>query len=231
MVQPLEVVRLKHIADPMPRTSPYMWATWLTKPMAAEQQCLFSSWFKAHFTYTKMSSDFNLAKWSAEHGAMVAARAKALEAEGYTVYLEDQNSFRVRGRGGAVLSGKPDIVAARGDELRVVDCKTGGQRHSDVMQVLLYMFVLSQPNGHQAYKGQTIVGEVMYRGSSVELPLEALEAEVFKETLTRVVEVVVAPEAPEPAPSYRECKFCDISKVYCPMRNDQPPSFAETDLF
>ena len=215
--------------SPSPRPSPYVWTTWLTKPMAAEQQCLFSSWFKAHFTYEKLPSGFNLAKWSAEHGEMVAVRAKALGAEGYTVYLEDQNSFRVRGKSGAVLSGKPDIVAVKEGEMLVVDCKTGQQRNSDVMQVLLDMFMLPLPNGHRAYNGQTVTGEIMYRKNSVELPPEALNG--FEENFARTMTVVIAPEPPEPIPSYRECSFCDICEAYCPMRTDQPPAFVEVDLF
>ena len=220
---------MQRVAEPSPRQSPYVWTTWVTKPMAAEQQCLYSSWFKAHFTYDKLPSDFDLAKWTAEHGEMVAARAEALQAEGYTVFLEDQNAFRVRGKSGAILSGKPDIVAVKGDEMLVVDCKTGQQRHSDVMQVSLYMFVLPLPNGHHAYKGQTVTGEVMYRTGSVEVPPEALDG--FRETLVRTVERVVAREVPEPVPSYRECRFCDICKDYCPARIEEPPAVVEVDLF
>ena len=57
------------------------------------------------------------------HGAVERA-APAVGSRGYTVSTEGQNSFNLRGRS-AVLAGKPDLVARRGDEVVVVDAKTG----------------------------------------------------------------------------------------------------------
>ena len=50
-----------------------------------------------------------------------------LKAEGYAVFVEDQNKFTLKGRA-ATLGGVPDLVAVRGAEALVVDCKSGKQR-------------------------------------------------------------------------------------------------------
>ena len=51
-----------------PRTSPYMYVTWIPRYLTGEKSCLFAAWFKAnHQGYAKMPSDFDSAKW--EYGA------------------------------------------------------------------------------------------------------------------------------------------------------------------
>ena len=81
-----------------PRDEPYVWVTWITKLLAGENHCEWAAWFRAHHTYAKAPSDFDLAAWSAEHGAMVRERAAALRAEGLAVTVEGQNAFRLRGK-------------------------------------------------------------------------------------------------------------------------------------
>ena len=43
---------------------------------------------------------------------------------GYTVYVENQNSFRLRGRQ-ATLGGKPDLIAVKNADAVIIDAKTG----------------------------------------------------------------------------------------------------------
>ena len=63
------------------------------------------------------------------------------------MYAEDHNKFSLPGKA-ATLGGVADIVAVRGDEGLIVDCKSGKQRDSDAFQVLAYMLVL--PCTHKA---------------------------------------------------------------------------------
>jgi hypothetical protein len=58
---------------------PYIWVTWLTKLLAGEDQCQYAPWFKAHFKFDKVDRGFDLAAWTAEHAAMVRARAIELQ--------------------------------------------------------------------------------------------------------------------------------------------------------
>jgi hypothetical protein len=91
------------------RSMPYVWATWITKLLAGERQCLWAAWFRAHHRYDKLPRDAALAAWTSEHTAMCGTCGRSLIMDGYNVRVEKQNDFKLVGRSGAVLSGKPDI--------------------------------------------------------------------------------------------------------------------------
>ena len=210
------------------RSRPNVWATTPAKLMAGDQQCQFAAYLKAKFRVPKRPSDFDLATWTAQHNALVQAKAEALSAEGYEVFLEGQNAFQLVGKTGAVLAGRPDIVAVKGDEARVIDCKTGQPRAGDHYQVLLYMYVL--PKSHEACKGKAVSGEVMYTNGVVDIPPEAVD-EAFVAQFGATMQRILADEPPLAAPSYHECRFCDIGKAHCPYRVDTPPPEVKSDLF
>jgi hypothetical protein len=214
-----------------PRDHPYVWATWVSRFMAGEVQCTWSTWFKAHYTYARLPSDFNLAKWTAEHTELVREHDAALRAEGYKVFVEEQNAFRMRGRHEVMLSGKPDLVAQRGEELCVIDCKTGTPRTSDNLQVLIYMLIL--PYARPRWQHRAVQGRVQYRHASVPIPAEAVD-DRFRAQFRQAMERIGGSTALMRHPSYGECRFCDISRHDCPERVDTPPAditAAEHDLF
>lgn len=211
-----------------PRSGTYVWVSWLTKQMAGEESCRWKLWFKANNTFTKMPSDFDLAKWTAEHTQLLHSRAEQLRAQGYEVYLEGQNDFRLQGHSGATLSGKADIVALKDIDACVIDCKTGAERHSDKLQVLLYMLALPLTVSH--CKGRELRGEVQYRDDVVAIAPSAVD-EAFRESLKSHMALAASEEAPPKAPSYSECRFCDITSADCPERVVEATATTETDLF
>ena len=212
------------------RDAPYVWTTWITKLMVGEAHCEWAAWFRAHYTYDRLPSDFNVARWTINHTALVREQVAALRADGYSVLVEDQNAFRLRGQQGVILAGKPDIVALRDHMVAIVDCKTGTPRLSDHMQVLVYMLIL--PYVRPAWKGKTMQGRVQYQHNCVEIPATAVDAQfraLFRQTMEQV-----GGETPLPrVPSYTECRWCDISRHQCPQRIDAPPLEIEPehDLF
>lgn len=210
------------------RSMPYVWVTWITKLLAGENQCAWAAWFRAHHRYDKLPRDADLAAWTSEHTAMVGERSQALVADGYDVYREEQNSFTLKGRSGAVLSGKPDIVAVKGQDVRMVDCKTGAPRNSDQLQVMLYLFAL--PLTDASYRNKRLVGEVVYRAGAVTIPGGAVD-EAFKQQLAKTLQLITSNEPAARVPSYGECRFCDISRKDCPGRIDTPPQEAQVDFF
>ncbi len=157
------------------------------------------------------------------------ARAEALKAEGYAVFVEDQNKFTLKGRA-ATLGGVPDLVAVRGGEALVVDCKSGKQRGSDAFQVLTYMRVL--PITHAACRGVPLAGEVQYRDASVRIEPGQLTDEL-KGLIRGTIERVGGATPAVKAPSLSECRFCEITAADCPERVDeeQSPAAADHDLF
>lgn len=193
---------------------PYIYVTWLAKLLGGHQ-CLWSAWFKAHFKYDKfeeMASD--LVKWNRDHNKLMATRRRELEEDGWTVTVEDANSFKLQGQT-AVVAGKPDLVATKGDQILVVDGKTGRERESDIWQVLLYLFAV--PKSRPDLKGD-LVGEVFYKsGAAVTLT----PAELTPERMNQVVSLikVIGSDTPPPkTPSREECKVCNIGPADCPQR-------------
>ena len=78
------------------RKQVYVWPSWVTSLISGDKSCVWSAWFKAHFTsYEKVDSDFDLVKWTADHAALVRLRADELRAEGFIVTEEDQNAFKI----------------------------------------------------------------------------------------------------------------------------------------
>jgi hypothetical protein len=211
-----------------PRNRPYIWVTWLTGLLAGLDKCEWKSWYKAHYRYAKRSGDdtFNLQEWTRQHDQMTAKRVEQLKCDNWTVQVEEQNSFRLDGSR-ATLSGKPDIIALRAAEKRllVIDEKSGRPRESDRWQVLLYMFALPLvwANGWQ------VDGQVEYRGQSLDVSREQLTPEVSTQIVDKIV-VVGGTEEPNRTPSASECRFCDI--MNCPDRwSERVRSADVSDIF
>jgi PD-(D/E)XK nuclease superfamily len=210
----------------VPRDGSYIWVTWITGLLAADDQCEWAAWFRAHFTdFEQPPSDFNLAAWKAAHGEMVRTRAEALRVEGWDVYVENQNKFTLKGRA-ATLGGVPDIVAVRETDGLVIDCKSGKRRDSDAFQVLTYMRVL--PITHPACKDVTIAGEVQYRESSLPIEPDQLTDEL-KGILRGLIERLGSDTPAVKVPSPPECRYCKITAADCPDRIDEECRVAEID--
>lgn len=213
------------------RTDPYIWATWLTKLLSGENQCEWSAWFRAHHKdYDRLPTDLDVAAWTLEHGDLVRARRERLLADGYEVFVEDDNAFRRVGKTGIVVSGKPDLVAFRDSECVIEDCKTGRPRTSDTTQVLVYLLLF--PIGNPRCAGLRMSGRIVYRSGSLDVPIDSLDPS-FRERFTSLVQRVGGEKPLAKNPAWAECRFCDIGPADCLYRVDQPPESAEasTDLF
>ena len=205
---------------PAPRVAPYVWVTWIARLLAGDAHCAWAAWFRAHHTYDRLPSDFDAAKWASEHTAMVREQVEALQQASYAVSVEDQNAFRLQGQLGVTLGGKPDIVAWRDGEVRVVECKTGQPRHTDTLQVMIYMLVL--PHAQPVWRGRTLSGRVHYQTGPVDVPPEALDGD-FRTRFREIMAQVGGDTALGRVPSFNECRFCDIGPLDCPDRIDTRP--------
>lgn len=201
-----------------PRPGVYIYVTWLTRYLTGDALCLFQAWLLSHYTNVdKVPSDFNLTVWSMNHSELLGSEVALLSAQDWdTIYTEDRNKFTLKGSSGAVLGGKPDIVALRGeDEVMVVEVKTGQQRESDAVQLMIYMWAL--PRIDKAYAGRTITGRLVYKDFEVDVPAEAID-EVFERRLMELLQRLASNEAPEALPGPNECRFCKLSSRECSNR-------------
>jgi hypothetical protein len=204
----------------MKRKQPYVWVTWLSKIMAGEQACLWASWFRAHHQdYEKVASSFDLASWNVEHTRLLIRTRSKLSAGGAEVRVEGQNAFRHRHPCGAVLAGKPDIIAFEEGEALVIDCKTGRPKVSDQIQVQIYMAVL--PMCFPKLRDCPVRGSVVYADHEVDIAPMVIDAR-FGKHLDYFMNLVASESPPPTAPNTRECMFCDITEKDCSSRVKLP---------
>lgn len=212
------------------RDKVFIWPSWISKLVAGEVQCEWCYWFKAHYKTDKSkSTDFSLATWCINHNKLIQTRRTELEALGYTVKVEDQNSFYFTPPGkNFTISGKADIVAFKSEigadgeyefEYIVEDAKTGKCKTSDFVQVLFYMYML--PVAHASYMDKNFSGTIVYRKGvdNQPVPSAAKEDIKLKNNIWSTINLIAGNEEHcRRVPSYNECKRCDICKGNCPSR-------------
>ena len=204
---------------------PYVWVTWLRDYISADK-CKWKSWYMSNFRYAKKKEDtsFDLESWTKQHNEMTDKRVKILLRQGYDVRVEEENAFKLSGKTGIVLSGKPDIVALNHDtkEALVIDEKSGRKLPKNRWQVLIYMFALPLV-WRSKWK---ITGEVEYRGDKLTIPLiGAIEWSQIVSGMSALGSSI----EPARTPSVGECKYCKI--LHCPERIEVQNDEAQTTLF
>ncbi len=209
------------------RSGLYVHVTWLAKIMSGDTTCQWSTWFKAHYDYTRKSSGFDLPAWLADHTRFADEIARERLALGEKCFRESQNNVRVKRKSGLVVSGRPDLVTIDNkDHYKVYDVKTGSQRQSDVIQLMLYILLL--PMCPQC-SGRVLDGCLIYEsGERIEIPSSAIDTK-FKDNVTYFLGLLESSEEPPKVPHPYECRFCDIGIQDCPDRmefkesNEEPP--------
>ena len=197
------------------REHPYIWATWLPRLLTGENSCEFAPWFKAHYQdWDRVPSDFNQTQWMLNHTALLNERRANWEVGGYSVDVEGQNSFQLRGRS-ATLSGKPDLIAHRDDHAVIVDAKTGHDSPSHAVQVMIYLYAV--PRALERYRNTRLRGQVTYRDHTIRIQAEAVDDQ-FIQNLGALIRRISSDEPARRVPSRQECRFCDISAADCPVR-------------
>jgi hypothetical protein len=152
-----------------------------------------------------------------EHNQYLAELINERKALGEVIYKEDQNRFRVRRTSGLVIAGKPDLIAYNKatEQYTVYDAKTGNQKQSDIIQVMLYCYCL--PYASPIYKGKKLDGCVVYKTDRVEVPSEMID-DAFTKKAVYFLNIIESSDAPDRCPSSVECEYCDISSDDCPEK-------------
>jgi predicted RecB family nuclease len=199
-----------------PRSTPFLWVTWLSKVMAGEQACYWSSWFKAHYQdYTKLAGSGDLALWNIQHTKLLAEERAAYHSRSTSIRIESQNAFKYSHRAGVTISGRPDLIVMDGTELTIIDCKTGKRRMSDQVQVMIYIHLI--PFCFPELAQYRIAGRLVYNDGTIDIAANQIN-DRFIAAFDYFVELLAAPARPSSAPSANECRFCDISQIDCPSR-------------
>ena len=200
---------------------PYIWATALPKLLTGESSCEWAAWFKGRHeggSWARRASNFDTTRWLLDHTTLLNEQRQRLEEEGYTILIESQNAFTLRGKT-AVLAGKPDLVALKGDEAVIVDTKTGRPSPSHVAQVMVYEYAL--PKALERYRGITLTGQVVYPDHQVEVP--AVD-EAFVRGLGNLIQRLASETPARRVPSLGECRYCEITAADCAARVEEEVS-------
>lgn len=213
------------MSDTVQRRDVMIWCTWLAAHLAGERHCDYQTWFRAHFTAGKRETgSFSLSAWKATHDERLNARVAALREDGYTVSVEDQNSFKLKGQR-ATLSGKPDIIRRSGDDCAVLDIKTGSPKDRDHAQMLVYLYAL--PRARRIFP---TVALLEYPGHTVTVRLEELTPDVVAR-IGALMRKLGGAHALPASPSFGECSQCDVLAQDCPDRMDVDETVGETEEF
>lgn len=207
---------------------PEFWVTKLSSLLIGDQACRFQSWIQGHYQIEKRIRDgANLVEWKATHGKMVRTRVDQLKADGWRVRVEGQNFFKMKGNV-AIVSGKPDIVADKGSEWRVEDCKSGAILDKNTAQVVIYQNILPLAWGRPDLQ---IQGNVVYQSAVIPVPAEI--ALKLRGKLFDLIKELATSTKPDATPSEMECRYCDVTKEDCPERfgEGSAPFAIETSEF
>lgn len=193
----------------------YAWVTWLAQLLAEEKFCKYAVSMLTRYQFDKAPSNYN----SSAHEEMVIERAAQLQSKGWTVYVENQNSFKYQGQIYPIcVSGRPDIIAIKGNRLILEDCKTGKRKDSHKMQVLIYMLLVPLASETKDLcQGKRLHGRLIYRDGEIEIPVSAVDRQ-FKHRLREIIAIICNSTLPKPTPSNWECRYCNIPSGSCHSR-------------
>ena len=183
--------------------------------LVGENSCEWAAWFRGHYQrYEQVPSTFDETTWQLNHTALLNRIRTDLEAKGNSVFMENQNSFALKGHA-ATLGGKPDLITVSGKNGTIYDAKTGKPSPSHHVQVMVYMYAV--PRVLSQYKGVTFDGKLIYTDHEVNIPSTAVD-QPFIENLGELIRRVADKTPARKVPSPMECGFCNIAKSECPER-------------
>jgi len=196
----------------------FVWITWLSKVMAGEQSCLWASWFKTHFkNYEKAPSDFNLVQWTMQHTRLVYELHAERKQADREVFLEGANEIRYEVKPNVILVGKPDVIAITAAGPVIFDVKTGKERMSDQVQVMLYMYLL--PLSSPRYLNSKPSGCVVYSHRRLQIPSTSVDNS-FVRNFEHFIDILTSDSPAVRVPRKNECRFCEITRSDCGDRLD-----------
>ena len=169
-------------------------------------------WFQSQNKLTKeQPSDFDLTGWSINHTRMLTELELQLIKHGHNPIKEKSINYKIP-NSNATVAGKSDCFIEKENEVVVYDCKTGKERLSHQVQVMLYMYILSKGK----FSKKQITGLVMYKDKTIEIPYLPKD---FEENVNFFINVLASQDPPAKNPG-DDCRFCKITKEDCPERVD-----------
>jgi hypothetical protein len=194
---------------------PSFWVTSVAKVLTGDAPCLRPLWLFSRGAEKRPDDDpGKMAKWRADHSALIRRAVAQAKEQGWKCRVEQW--IQVTGTY-AVIKGKADIVAQKPDcRPRVVDCKGGEAKDTDVTQVLLYqkLVPISWKVPTMQFDGAIWYGE----GIPPVRTTPAQADDLWPRATALIKELATAETAPDPLPSWGACRFCQVRDEDCDQR-------------
>jgi hypothetical protein len=196
------------------RDRPYIWATWLAALLAGPK-CGWQLWFRAnHVLRTKQPDDPDAPMWRARHEELVDALDAEVLSTG--VVTERELELKITFEDGVAIKGSADLVATHGDSgaIDIYEVKGGWPQESDRFQLWMYMWMMAEtldPDEVWDIGGWVVRKDERERYDDI--PPD------FADAVERGIATLSGPTALERVPG-SHCRFCPITKVDCPVRQD-----------
>ena len=131
---------------------------WLAELLAVESLCQWSYWFRARHEEWDQASSLSLSRvdWLMEHTRQLLDCINRYQERGYAVSNGRPNDYVLQ-VGGAVLSGRPEMIATKGDDCVVIDFHNEEATRSRTLQVLVHMYAL--PRAVDRFRSMGLPGE------------------------------------------------------------------------
>lgn len=210
------------MSNPILRSKPYFWVSWLCPLLSGEDNCEYKVWLKSHYTsIEKLDSDFDSSKWNENHTALLMALKEEYSKISGKVLMEGETSWKMIGRT-ADVAGKMDLITL-GPNL-VIDAKSGKAKDSHIMQMKIYLLAI-ELGLIPGITGE-FVGVLRYPNFST--TVLGGDAE-FKDRFFSLVSRLALKNG-DAIPSRMECKFCDIARCSARYKEIQGTPHAKVNF-
>lgn len=194
---------------------PSFWVTSIAKALSGDQPCMRPLWLFSRGAEKRPDDDpGKMAKWRADHSALIQKAVAVAKQQGWSAKVEQW--IQVTGTH-AVIKGKVDLIAQKAIcRPRVVDCKGGEPRDTDVTQVLLYqrLVPLSWKSPTMQFDGAVWYGETVPPTRTT----AAQADDLWPKAAALVKRLALQETVPDALPSQSACRFCAVRDVDCPER-------------
>jgi len=196
-----------------PRESPFIWVTWLADLMAGAR-CQWRYWFLTHNQLKEKANEFDDPTFQIRHSRLVTELEQELRDQGLNPEIEYEVRVPLDKRG-AELKGSIDCLTD--DETSQIatvwECKTVEKKQKHALQTWLYMYLLTK---RARFRDKGIRGMVVYPRER--LPHRSIPDD-FPSQVDFFEQLLVADRPPRKVPG-SDCRFCPISLVDCPERQE-----------
>lgn len=157
---------------------------------------------------------------SIEHTTLLNRTREQFEEQGYAVFSEDTNKFKVTSKSGRVtIGGTPDLIAI-GDRPLIVEVKSGKEQDYHKAQLLMYMHYVPLAS-NLPYRDLTFDGVLVYNNKIEHVP--ATDLNDFRPHLKELLGYVVREKPATKIPSWKNCRFCKLTSEDCPEKIEEEP--------